>query len=76
VDTRPTASELLRHPFVLSAADEAIAAGNQGVLARRQKPATIAPASSESHAIAKQINNTLEEAADHTLACQATGLLC
>lgn len=69
---RPTASELLRHPFVeaYSVATEAIAAGTQSLLERSTASQKNVQCNSTSHV------SNVEEAADRTLACQATGLLC
>ena len=81
IDRRPTACELLRYMFVVanSAAAEAIAAGNRGFLERRNAPPVVAqPAVRHLTGLPsveiKEIR-TVEEAADQTLARQATGLL-
>ena len=77
IGKRPTADELLVHPFVTThgAAAEAVAAGHQGQLERRSTDAVVPrqekvlPSSISAH------TSAVEEAADQALARQATGLL-
>lgn len=67
---RPAANDLLRYPFVVAngAAAEANAAESRAAL--RSTP--LAP--SMRAAMPNQVS-TIEDAADHTLACQAIGIL-
>jgi len=82
MNNRPTANQLLEYPFVVAngASAEAIAAGAQGLLERQNAPPEVPQRESTPlragvpFATMDQIHS-VEEAADQTLARQATGLL-
>jgi len=77
---RPTAGRLLAHPFVTKhkAATVAIAAGALSLPQNKplSAPPPITLTASEVRYIEMRQKSNVEEAADRTLACQTTGLLC
>jgi len=77
IGMRPTADELLLHPFVLAhgASAEAVAAGHQGHLERQNAPPIVPQREATTLALKVRQFSTVEEAADQTLARQAIGLL-